>query len=150
MFRAGQLHITNSMPIARIDHYRENQPDHLWSVPEGRNVFLSFNPTRKPFTDSRVRRALSIALDRESLAENVMRKTWIPAYNIVPSGLGGFTGMVWLQESSFNATFQRQGNCLQMLDTRMERAFPRCRLFFPIAKITPFGWRPSKNCGDAN
>ena len=91
MFRAGQLHITNEFPIAKIDQYRENEPDLLWSKPEGRNVYLTFNPTVDPMTDARVRRAMSLALNRENLAENVMKGTWVPAYNLVPSGLSGYT-----------------------------------------------------------
>ena len=92
-YRSGRLHITNnssSIPLARLDYYREEESDHLWLKPYGRNNHLLVNPNAVPFTDSRVRRALSLAINREALAEVVMKGIWTPAYNLVPAGLDGY------------------------------------------------------------
>lgn len=48
---------------------------------------IAFNLRKKPFDDARVRRALSLAIDREFLAEIVWGQTMAPAYSFCPPGL---------------------------------------------------------------
>lgn len=91
MFRSGQLHVSFALPLARLEPYRQSQEDQLWLKPEGRSRFLIINPEAEPFTDPKVRQALSLALNREAIASLVMKDTWIPAYNLIPDGLGGYT-----------------------------------------------------------
>lgn len=45
------------------------------------------NTTRKPLNDRRVRQALSLAIDRESIVRNVLGLGQLPAYTFVPPGL---------------------------------------------------------------
>ena len=52
--------------------------------------FYLINTTRKPLDDVRVRRALSLALDREEICEKVMAAGEVPAYALVPPGMEGF------------------------------------------------------------
>jgi ABC-type oligopeptide transport system substrate-binding subunit len=48
-------------------------------------VYLyGFDTTREPFDDPRVRRAISLSIDRERLADDVMQGTRVPATAIVP------------------------------------------------------------------
>lgn len=49
--------------------------------------YLDFNCTRKPLDDPRVRRALSLAIDRKSIVENVTRGGQLPAMAFVPPGI---------------------------------------------------------------
>jgi len=51
---------------------------------------IVINIARKPFDDVRVRRALALAIDRESLVKNVTLAHEQPAYAIVPPGVGGY------------------------------------------------------------
>lgn len=53
-------------------------------------TFLRFCTTHAPFDDARVRRALLLALDRESLARDVMRGGEIASTSYVPHGLAGY------------------------------------------------------------
>jgi len=58
--------------------------------PQAGMTFMRFNTTRSPFSDPDVRRALTLALDREALARDVMRGGELPASSFVPAGLGGY------------------------------------------------------------
>ncbi len=52
--------------------------------------FLRFNTTLKPFDDPRVRRALSLAIDRERITLRITRAGEKPAATFVPSGTHGY------------------------------------------------------------
>jgi oligopeptide transport system substrate-binding protein len=54
--------------------------------------FLWLNTAKKPLDDARVRRALSLAVDRESLVKYVTRAGQIPSADLVPDGLAGYRG----------------------------------------------------------
>jgi oligopeptide transport system substrate-binding protein len=53
---------------------------------------VQFNTGRKPFDDVRVRRALSMAIDREIMAAKVLRAGERPAYSLVPPGMPNYPG----------------------------------------------------------
>ena len=91
MFRTGQLHITNEVPLTKIAVYEREQPTHIRTAPWCGVYYYRFNVTRKPFDDVRVRRALALAIDRETLVKFVTRAGEKPAYHVVPPGVGGFT-----------------------------------------------------------
>jgi len=92
MFRTGQLHITSMLPLSKIATYRRDNPATLridsWG---GLNSYV-FNVQRPPFNDVRIRRAFSLAIDRESLVRNVTLAGDEPAYRAVPPGLGAYRG----------------------------------------------------------
>ena len=90
-FRAGELHITYSIPVARLDAYRRDDPRVLRVDPFLLTSFLRFNTRRAPFSDARVRLALSLAIDREAIANRVLSGAYPPAHAITPPGCGGYT-----------------------------------------------------------
>ena len=49
--------------------------------------YISLNDQREPFTDPLVRKALSLAIDRDYVANVVMQGTYSPAYNLVGPGI---------------------------------------------------------------
>jgi oligopeptide transport system substrate-binding protein len=98
-FRAGQLHITETLPLTKLDFYRQHYPDLLHIEPYLGTYFYRFNVTRPPFTDKRVRRALALAIDRESLVTNVLRGGQLPAYCLTPPGTAGYTCRTHLREN---------------------------------------------------
>lgn len=59
--------------------------------------FYSFNTTRKPFDDVRVRRALNIAIDRESIARDLLKGTRRAWGRITPTGYPGYEGPAQLE-----------------------------------------------------
>jgi len=84
MFRTGQLHKTYELPAAKIDVYQRDFPESYRSDPYYGSYFFRFNVTRKPLDDVRVRRALTLAIDRESLTRNVVRGGMQAAYGLTP------------------------------------------------------------------
>jgi oligopeptide transport system substrate-binding protein len=89
-YRDGQLHATQTLPLAKIPEYRQRPDcriDPLLGV-----YFYRCNVTVKPLDDPRVRRALALALDRESLTGNVLRAGQQPAHGFTPPGCAeGYT-----------------------------------------------------------
>lgn len=90
MFRTGQLDMTNELPNSKIDVYRKEYPESLRVEPWLGVYFYRCNVTRPPLTDKRVRRALALALDRESLVKNVTRGGQQPAYAVSYPGIAGY------------------------------------------------------------
>jgi oligopeptide transport system substrate-binding protein len=83
MFRDGQLHVTYAASPDMVDFMRGHDPASLRQEPYLGTDFYRFNTTRKPFGDVRVRRALSMAIDRDALCESVYRG-FLPAYGMTP------------------------------------------------------------------
>ncbi len=94
MFRAGQLHVTNRVPNEKIAWYRENRPESLNITPYLGTYFYRFNTRVEPLGDVRVRRALSMSIDRVQIVENVTKGGQIAAYNLTPPNTNGFTAAV--------------------------------------------------------
>jgi len=98
MFRAGQMHLTNTVPLHALDDYRENNPDVLRIDPYLGNYFYRVNVVRDtPLKDPRVRRALAMSVDREALINNVLKAGQIPAYFFVPHGLEDYPNRNYFQ-----------------------------------------------------
>jgi oligopeptide transport system substrate-binding protein len=90
-FRAGQLHVTSAVPVSKVATYRREAPDQLRVDPFLQTFFLRFNVQRPPFDDPRVRRALSLAIDRDAIARSVLFSGYPPAHSFTPPDCGGYT-----------------------------------------------------------
>lgn len=77
-------------PIAERHHARERHAAEYVSVPQLSTRYLGFDLGRPPFDDVRVRRALAMATDRETLASVVLGGYDFPATGgLVPPGMPG-------------------------------------------------------------
>lgn len=86
-YRGGDLDITASLPSSRIAEVRRDRPAELRIAPFLGTYFLGLNLNRPPFTGNPdLRRALSLAIDREALNERVLFGTQRPAWGLVPPG----------------------------------------------------------------
>ena len=90
-FRGGQLHVTNGVPVAKLESYRKLHPDELQMDHNLSSNYLFFNTRRAPLDNPKVRLALSMAIDRVALARDVFRDSREPAYGFVPPDCGGYT-----------------------------------------------------------
>lgn len=90
MFRSGQLHITLNVPLAKRRTYLEMPSSPLRDDPQLGTYFYRFNTTQEPFDDPLVRRALSLAIDRDAIVSKVTRAGQVPAGSFAPPGAGGF------------------------------------------------------------
>lgn len=92
-FRTGQVHATNTpqMDIEKIAEYKNNQPDNIRIAQNYSSYFYIFNTTRKPLDNPKVRKALSMAVDRELLVERVTKGGEVAAYSLIPPDAEGYT-----------------------------------------------------------
>ncbi|MBD3320648.1 MAG: peptide ABC transporter substrate-binding protein, partial [Chitinivibrionales bacterium] len=90
-FRSGQLHVTNGVPSHKIEYYRENSPELLRIDPYLGTYYYLVNTVRPPLDNPLVRRALSTAIDRTAIVENVLKGGQLPAHHFTPPGTAGYT-----------------------------------------------------------
>jgi oligopeptide transport system substrate-binding protein len=96
-FRAGQLHKTATVPLDRIPYYRREHPDLIHISPYLGTYFFRLNVERKPLNDPRVRLALNLALDRESIVRNITRADQKAATGYTPPGMAGYQALDQIQ-----------------------------------------------------
>jgi len=90
-FRTGKLHFTYEIPAHKVQKLVEENPEETRITPYLGTYFYRFNVTKKPMNDVRVRKALALTVDRESLVKNVTRANQVPAYSFVPPDTAGYT-----------------------------------------------------------
>jgi len=90
MFRDGLLHRTEEVPLDKVPVYLAEDPDSIVIAPYLSSYFYLINTTREPFNDVNVRRALSMAVDRDLLNETVLENIMQPAYFLTPPGTIGY------------------------------------------------------------
>jgi len=90
MFRSGQIDITTDIPVSKIDPYKREHPEELHLEPFLGVYYYRCNVTVAPLNDKRVRKALAIAIDRETLIRDVTRAGERPAYAVSYPGTAGY------------------------------------------------------------
>jgi oligopeptide transport system substrate-binding protein len=91
MFRTGQLHITYEVPLSKIATYKRDRPAALRTDPLFGVYFYELNTKAPPLDNPKVRRALALAIDRESIVRDVLHGGEQPAYGLVPPNMAGYT-----------------------------------------------------------
>jgi oligopeptide transport system substrate-binding protein len=90
-YRAGELDITAGVPSALFAQMKKERPDELRVSPYLAVYFYAFNLTKRPFRDNpKLRQALSMAVDRETLTEQVIGRGEVAAYGWVPPGIENY------------------------------------------------------------
>ena len=72
-FRGGLLHVTRGVPTSKLPGYKHDHPAWVFADPLTSTRYITFNVTRAPFNDVRVRRAFALAVDRAAIVNDVMR-----------------------------------------------------------------------------
>jgi oligopeptide transport system substrate-binding protein len=91
MFKAGQLHKTETMPSTKIERYRKQNSTQYKGYLYFGTYFYLFNVTKKPLDDVRVRKALAYSVDRESITRNITKGGQMPTYALTPPETLGYT-----------------------------------------------------------
>ncbi|HET9108785.1 MAG TPA: peptide ABC transporter substrate-binding protein [Steroidobacteraceae bacterium] len=92
LYRAGQLDITDVIPRAQYGWIRSHLGNQLHITPELGVYFYGFDLQRAPFKgEVKLRRALSMVIDRDKLVRLVLRTGETPAYGWVPPGVADYT-----------------------------------------------------------
>lgn len=89
-FRAGQLHLTEALPLAKIQSYHANAPEVLRIDPYLGTYFYRINVSLPFLKAAPVRRALSLAIDRATLVKSLLHGGQVPTGAFTPAGMGGY------------------------------------------------------------
>jgi oligopeptide transport system substrate-binding protein len=87
---AGELDINNVFSGPRKAELDAKFPGWPRTTPGLLVTYWTFNQTKAPFNDVRVRKALSLSLDREFMVRNVLTPGFEPAYAFVPPGMSNY------------------------------------------------------------
>jgi ABC-type oligopeptide transport system substrate-binding subunit len=91
-FRAGELDITGNVISGMFSTMREERPDELHVSAFLAVYYYGFNLERSPFMGNpKLRRALSMAIDRDAIVKHITRRGEKPAYGWVPTGIDNYT-----------------------------------------------------------
>lgn len=107
-YQAGELEVTYDIPLAQMEGLLASDPGEVHITPGVDIVYYSFNLLREPFQDINLRRALTIAIDRETLEGKIVRAGAIPNYSFS----GGFDPNYHLPVMDEAAMTQDERNAL--------------------------------------
>lgn len=96
-FRAGELDMNYEFPIDQYKWLKENMPEETRVSPQLGTYYYPVNTRDPKLQDVRVRKALSMAINRKIITEKVLKTGEVPAYSFVPPGIGDYK----IQEVSF-------------------------------------------------
>lgn len=97
-FRAGEIDYAANFPSTEIGWLREHLPSSVRINTELGINYYAVNTRRAPLGDVRVRRALSMAVDREAITGRMLKTGEVPAYSFVPPGTSNYgepTNTAW-------------------------------------------------------
>ncbi|MBR1628583.1 MAG: peptide ABC transporter substrate-binding protein, partial [Lachnospiraceae bacterium] len=84
-YQDGTLDFCYAVPTEEITGLDGNEEFHVDSLMG--TYYLNFNNEKEPFNDPKVREALSLAIDRDYVANTIMLGTYSPAKNFVGPGI---------------------------------------------------------------
>ncbi len=95
-FEAGEVHSCSDIPAEQMDYMRETLGDQVRVTPYLGTYYLPIKVKKEKLSDPRVRRAISMVIDREFLAEEIWQGTMVPGYSMVPDGIANYDNPVFL------------------------------------------------------
>lgn len=89
-YLAGDLDITESFPKQRYQKLLADIPNEVFTPDQLGTYYYAFNTQRAPTNDARVRKALSMTIDRNLIAKKVLGTGEKPANRFTPDVTAGF------------------------------------------------------------
>ncbi len=90
-FRAGELDMNSGFPSQQLDWLRENMPEEARIFNYIGTSYMAVNVREAPLNNANIRRALALAIDRDIIAYEILRKGQTPAYTLVPPEIPNYT-----------------------------------------------------------
>jgi oligopeptide transport system substrate-binding protein len=84
-YLAGELDATNEITSDQIESLKAKLGGEVHIVPYVETLYLSFNVTKPPFDNLKLRQALSMAIDREVLQNKILKAGYQPNYSYSPT-----------------------------------------------------------------
>lgn len=90
-FRAGELDVLRDFPAARYQWLADNLPDAVRITPSLGSYYYVFNlDDDSPVADPRIREALSLAIRRDVISEELLDGAVTPSHALVPEGVSHY------------------------------------------------------------
>ena len=102
-YQTGEVLFIKDVPTEEIPSLTGNSE--FYVDPIIGTYYLSLNTQREPFTDANVRKALSLAIDREYVAGTLMQGTYSPAYNFMGPGWIDTDGSQFMDKANGGQTY---------------------------------------------
>ncbi len=90
LIERGDAHIANIMQPASMARVEASRAMHLMLYDSLSLNYIGFNTNKEPFDDVRVRQAISMAIDRQSMIEGIVLGAGIPAIGPISERVVGF------------------------------------------------------------
>lgn len=89
-YKAGEVDITyDALPPTQFKQLQSELGDEVKISPKLCTYYYEFNQTKAPFDDVRVRRALSLVLDRDTIVDKILGQGQKVAYQFTPEAING-------------------------------------------------------------
>ena len=100
-YTTGQAQLIKDVPTEEIPSLTKAEDGGDFYVdPIMGTYYLSMNDQVEPFNDVNVRKALSLAIDRDYIANTLMQGTYSPAYKLTGPGITDADGSAYMDKSS--------------------------------------------------
>jgi oligopeptide transport system substrate-binding protein len=93
-FQTGQIDYTPALPAGDLQVALHTMPKQIVKQSSYDVWYLTYNTSTKPFNDLRVRQAFNLALDRQTLANDVLKSTALPNYTLLMPGFPGYDASI--------------------------------------------------------
>jgi oligopeptide transport system substrate-binding protein len=93
-FEAGELDMNDDFPTEQLADIQAKFGDQVKIGPYLGTYYYTFKIPSEPWNEPKLRHAISMAIDRDFLAEKVWQNTMLPAYSFVPPGIEGYEAAV--------------------------------------------------------
>lgn len=97
-YQSGEVLLIKDVPTEEIPSLQGNEEFHV--EPIIGTYYVSMNTEKEPFNNKDVRKALSLAIDREYLANTLMQGTYTPASNFMGPGWMDTDGTEFVEHSN--------------------------------------------------
>ncbi len=89
-FEAREMDLVYNFSADQINRLKAAYGEQVHVSPTAATYYYAFDTRQEPYNDTRVRQALSMAVDRDFIAKEIYSGSQIPAYSMVPPGIPSY------------------------------------------------------------
>lgn len=90
-FEAGELDSYDDLPTEQLADLKAKFGDQIRVGPYLGTYYFAIKTDKEPWSNPELRDAISMAIDRDFIAEKVWQNSMLPGYSLVPPGIEGYT-----------------------------------------------------------
>jgi oligopeptide transport system substrate-binding protein len=102
-YQTGEAQMIKDVPTEEIASLSGTEDYHI--DPDLGTYYISINDSLDQFKDSKVREALSLALDRDYIAKTITGGTYTAAGNFIGTGVSDWDGSNWMDNANGGKTY---------------------------------------------